>query len=73
MNPQKENDSENLGRAGRPLGIRGIRVLASRHSHDCLKVLVDVANNAKAPDADRVRAAETVLAYAASKPGGDRP
>lgn len=73
MNPQLENDNHNRVSNGRPMGIRGVRVLASRHSHDCLKVLVDVANSEQAPEADRVRAAEIILAYATSKPSGETP
>jgi hypothetical protein len=69
MNPQSEDDSKDRG--GRPMGIRGVRTLASRHAHDCVRMLADVANNEQAPEADRVRAAEVILAYATSKPNGD--
>lgn len=55
---------------GRPLGIRGVRVLASRHSHDCIRVLADVAGDEKAPAEARVAAAEVILGYATHKPAG---
>lgn len=65
---QSENESKNRGNAGRALGIRGVRVLASRHSHDCIRVLADVAGDKQAPAAARVSAAELILAYATQKP-----
>lgn len=70
MDSQIGDGSKNRG--GRPVGIRGVRALASRHSLECVKVLVDIANNERAPEADRVRAAEVILAYA-TKPAGSQP
>lgn len=61
------NDSDGRENGGRPLGLRGIRAMAARHSRDCLKTLADVANSEQAPEADRVRAAEIILGYATSR------
>ena len=61
------NDSEAHQNAGRPLGLRGVRALAARHSRDCLRTLADVAKSEQAPEADRVRAAEIILGYATSR------
>jgi hypothetical protein len=63
-----QSESDNKNRGGRPIGIRGVRTLASRHALDCVRVLVDVANSEQALEADRVRAAEVILGYATSRP-----
>lgn len=70
MDSQIGDVSKNRG--GRPVGIRGVRALASRHSLECVKVLVDVVKNEQASDADRVHAAEVVLTYATIQPNGSR-
>jgi hypothetical protein len=62
-----QSESDNKNRGGRPVGIRGVRTLASRHALDCVRVLADVANSEQAPQADRVRAAEVILGYATSR------
>jgi len=67
-----QSETENKNRGGRPMGVRGVRTLASRHAHDCVRVLVDVANSEQAPEADRVRAAEVILGYATSRPATTR-
>jgi hypothetical protein len=72
MNLLNGNDSETRDKAGRPLGLRGVRALAARYSRSCLKTLAEVANSKHAPEADRVRAAEVILAYA-TKPNGETP
>lgn len=66
------SDSVTRENAGRPLGLRGVRALAARHSRDCLKALADVANSEQAPEADRIRAAEIILGYATSRPATGR-
>lgn len=53
---------------GRPPGVPGIRAQAARYAQDCLRVLAAVANNAHAPEADRVRAAEVILDHATRPP-----
>lgn len=53
---------------GRPPGARSIRVQAAHLSEGAMRVLADVAASEQAPDADRVRAAELILSYAASRP-----
>lgn len=49
---------------GRPLSARGIRACASRRAKDAIEALTKVANDNSAPTADRVRAAEVLLAHA---------
>lgn len=53
---------------GRPPGSHGVRALAARSAHSCIRVLTSVANNEQATEADRVRAAEVILHYAVSQP-----
>lgn len=73
MNTQSESSSEpRIAANGRPLGIRGVRMLASRHSRDCIHMLAGIVNDWKASDADRVRAAEVILSYATSRPATNR-
>lgn len=66
MDPQDENDNKNRG--GRPVGLRGVRVLASRHSHDCIRALACIAKSEQTPAAARVAAADVILRYATSRP-----
>ncbi len=55
---------------GRPLGAASIRTRAGRHAQDAIATLVAVANDGTAPPADRVKAAELLLAHAHGTAGG---
>lgn len=56
------NTSPDVG--GRPLSARGIRAYAGRRAKQAIEALAKVASDDAAPPADRVRAAETLLAHA---------
>ncbi|QPN30504.1 MULTISPECIES: hypothetical protein [Diaphorobacter] len=43
--------------------IVGIRASAARHARIAVETLAEVARDASAPTAERVKAAETLLAY----------
>lgn len=47
----------------RALSIVGIRANAARHARIAVETLAEVARDASAPAAERVKAAETLLAY----------
>lgn len=49
---------------GRPLSARGIRALAGRQAKEAIAALAQVAGDGSAPTADRVSAAQTLLAHA---------
>jgi len=52
---------------GRPPSARTIRVSASRHARNAIATLAAIAQDEAAPSADRVAAAQTLLAHAAPK------
>ncbi|WP_322997193.1 hypothetical protein [Castellaniella sp.] len=52
---------------GRPPSVRAIRVSASRHARAAIATLAAIAQDEAAPSADRVSAAQTLLAHAVPK------
>lgn len=53
---------------GRPPGANGIRATAARYAQAALGVLSEIAACERAPEADRVRAAEVILSHATRQP-----
>lgn len=51
-------------RPGRPPGASSIRTRAARHAEEAVEALASVAKDTAAPAADRVKAAEAILAHA---------
>lgn len=66
MDSTEHNEIPRKG-AGRPIGAEGIRSKAARHAQDALEALAQIARDAAAPTADRVRAAESLLAHATER------
>lgn len=48
----------------RPASARTVRAYAGRHAKEAVQALAEIINADSAPPADRVRAAETLLAHA---------
>jgi len=59
--------NETRSNAGRPPGAASIRTQAARHAKEAIVALAQVAGDAAAPPADRVRAAEALLAHATER------
>jgi hypothetical protein len=50
--------------SGRPKSMDLFKALAREHSEEALQVCIEIMNNSKAKNADRIKAAEAVMARA---------